>query len=150
MSKIILNRKSEWVNRARGYKVLIDGEEKGAIKNGNSDEFMVPAGSHTVECKLSWCKSNIYNITVTEGEVKYLHVKSGMRYYTPVYVLLMIFILSPFITNKTEFGITPWYETLRAALLILIALYFVYYLTLGRHKYLVLEEDKDSVFQSKQ
>lgn len=146
MAKIILNRKSEWMNRARGYKVLIDGEEKGAIKHGSADEYIVPAGSHTLECKVNWMKSNTYAVSVNDSDIKYLKVRIGMKYYTPVYVLLLIFVFIPFIANKAAMPISPGFEAVRVGLMVLIILYFVYYLTLGRHKYLVIEDDKDSVF----
>ncbi len=40
-TKIIINRKSESLNRLRGFKVFIDDKEVGAVKNGSSEEFVV-------------------------------------------------------------------------------------------------------------
>jgi len=45
-TKIILNRKNEWRNRARGFKVWIDGKEVGTIADGGSEAYPVEPGTY--------------------------------------------------------------------------------------------------------
>ena len=42
------------VNRRQRYKVLIDGVEAGQIKNDDTEEYTLPAGSHTLQCRINW------------------------------------------------------------------------------------------------
>lgn len=147
MAKIILNRKSEWMNRAKGYKVLINGEEKGSIKHAGSEEYIVDQGLHIIECKINWMKSNKMEVFVNENEVKILLVKNGMKYYWPVYfVFITVLFAGIFFTKKRGFDIPEWFIYGRLILMILAFCYFVYYMSLGRNKYLIIEEDKSSPF----
>src|SRR6478752_7075332 len=96
-TKIVVNRKSEWMNRARGFKFFIDDIELGKIKNAGSEEYPVKPGIHTVECKIDWCSSSKLDISLNEGEVKFLKVRSGMKYFGIGYILLLLAIVSDFL-----------------------------------------------------
>lgn len=53
----VRREKKAVVDRTRKYKVLIDGEKVGALKNGGSESFEVGAGRHEVMMKVDWCSS---------------------------------------------------------------------------------------------
>ena len=57
-----------YTDRARAYKVLIDGEERGTVKHGEGVEVEVPAGSHEVQMKVDWATSPALEVTLGEGE----------------------------------------------------------------------------------
>lgn len=142
--RIILERKSEWRNRMRGYKVVINGtEEEKKIMNGDSEEYSVPAGANSIACKVDWCSSNTLDINVSAGETVYLKVGSGMKYFWAAYVLLMVMLF-----GRSFFkGVLPEsYKYVAIGAAVLVICYFLYYITLGRHKYLLLREDAKNIF----
>ena len=55
-------------DRARAYRVLIDGEEVGRVKQGERIEFAVRAGLHTVELRIDWCRSPVRTLSIGEGD----------------------------------------------------------------------------------
>ncbi|WP_315816908.1 hypothetical protein [Paraflavitalea speifideaquila] len=64
MTKIILTRKGEWLNRARSYKVLIDEQKTGIIKNDGTEEYVVEPGKHSIRCTIDWCSSPVLQLEV--------------------------------------------------------------------------------------
>ena len=145
-AKIIVSRKSEFMNRTRGFKVLIDGEVVGKISNGKTEEYHVVAGSHTIECKIDWCSSEVYQVQAKEDDTIYLRVKSGMKYFLPLYIIFLLWLVSGiFIRNKSEIlgDAHPW---IQGVVLGIPLLYMLYYFTLGKKKYLVIDKDKTNVF----
>ncbi len=52
----------------RRYKVLVDGDEVGYIKQSQEWGFAVPAGNHTLQLKIDWCSSKPISFTLAEGE----------------------------------------------------------------------------------
>lgn len=147
-AKIILTRPSAWMNRFRPYSVFIDDVHAGNIKNGSSEEFLLNAGTHNIKCKIAWYSSSVYTINIEQGSVEYLLVKSGIRYYSLMLISLFTGIIinlfySQFLEQR-PLGIF----LLQLALILPALLYMLYYLTVGKKNYLVIEEDKDNFFAS--
>lgn len=145
-TKIVINRKSEWVNKRRDYKILIDGTEAGKLANGGSEEFTITPGIHKVQCKINWCSSPELELEIKDGETKFLKTGSEMKFYTVGYIFLLVFILSPLIFRQLGIALPAMYSTIQAAYLIPYLLYIVYYLTLAKNRYAFLIEDKDNFF----
>ena len=145
-TKIILTRKSEWMNRSRPYHVLIDGMDAGSIANGSTQEFMVSPGSHTVQCKMAWYCSPLFQVDLKMEEIEYLRVRAGMKYYWPLFFILLVGIsINLFYTHDS--GEKPLSLIMLQLVCILPSLlYMLYYLTLGKQKYLVIEEDRENAF----
>ena len=145
-TKIIINRKSEFVNRARGFKVIIDGKEVGKLPNGGSEEFQVAPGPHMLLLKIDWCCSPELNFEIKEGETQFFITGSGMKYYSyGVIILLISFLASPAlklmnIPRPVNFSIIQF------LMLLPLLLYMLYYLTVGRKKYIELKVDKNNLF----
>jgi hypothetical protein len=57
-----------YTDRARAYKVLVDGEERGTVKHGEGVEIQVEPGSHTVQMKIDWAGSRTHEINLGEGD----------------------------------------------------------------------------------
>jgi hypothetical protein len=145
-TKIIISRKSEWINKRRDYKIFIDGSELGKLANGTSEEFTVTPGTHKLQCKINWCSSPEVELELKEGETKFLKTGSAMKFYTVGYVILLLIIISPFIFRKLNIELPANYSIIQAAFVIPYLLYIVYYLTLAKNRYAFLIEDKDNFF----
>lgn len=57
-TQLTLHRNRAFVDRFREYKVIIDGEVRGAIKNGGQFACQVEPGTHTLRLTVDWCTSN--------------------------------------------------------------------------------------------
>ena len=59
---LILKREIEnWTDVTRAYKVFIDAVEVGNIKNGETKQYELSEGAHTLQLKIDWCSSNTEN-----------------------------------------------------------------------------------------
>ena len=54
---IIIKRVTGYADKFRAYKVLLDGIEIGDIRQGESKQFPVQEGKHTLQLKIDWCTS---------------------------------------------------------------------------------------------
>ncbi len=69
MSTISLARRpGGWVDRARKYKVLVDGKQVGTIGQGQRQSFDVPQGPHEVTLKIDWAQSPPLRLDLAEDE----------------------------------------------------------------------------------
>jgi len=78
-AKIYLTRNKEFADVFRRYKVVIDGVEKGRIKNGGTFACDITAGRHTIELKIDWCGSNIIEFDVRNNEIVAFDCGSNLR-----------------------------------------------------------------------
>jgi hypothetical protein len=143
--RVILERKSQWLNRLKNYRVEIDGNETGKISNAAAEEYQLPGGNHSITCKVNWCSSNNCDIEVRPGETVYLTVKSGMKYFWPVYAVFFFVLLLKSLFKKSFPEELDW---VRWVVMLACALYSLYYLTFGRKQYLIVEEDTKNIFAS--
>jgi hypothetical protein len=137
MATIRLKRTSEYNNRMRDYKIFIDGQQVGTIANGEIKDFPTTVGQHIVTAKVDWCSSPDISIDINDNQIKNLKV-GGFRngqFLMPIGLGLIIlhFILSKFAYfDYTIFLVAPLF------------LLLVYYLTIGRKKYLTLIENNEN------
>ena len=62
----------------RAYRIFIDGVECGDIMRGETKEFVVDNGRHTVCAKIDWCRSNELCVDVNDSIVE-LEVGSSLK-----------------------------------------------------------------------
>jgi hypothetical protein len=141
--RIILERKSEFLNRLKNYRVNINGTEQGKISNGSSAEYEVPGGNNMITCKVNWCGSNTFTVDIKPGETVYLKVASGMKYFWAVYIPFVAVILGRLLFKSQ---ITPPIDITIAVISGIVMLYFLYYITIGRKQYLKVERDSKNIF----
>lgn len=55
-------------DRARAYKVMIDGQEAGTVRHGQQESFQVTPGTHEVFLKIDWCRSPKLSVEVAGGQ----------------------------------------------------------------------------------
>ncbi len=144
---IILERKSQFLNRLKNYRVFINGAEQGRIGNGKTEEYEVPAGENTITCKVNWCSSNDYIVSANPGKKIFLKVGSGMKYFWPIYIVLLVTIIARLFT-RTDPVLRQNFNIIFLCVLIPVSCYYLYYITIGRNAYLKIEEDVDNIFAS--
>jgi L-asparagine transporter-like permease len=133
MAKLILKRANEYGNAARKYGVYIDDQKAGTISNNDTESYDLAAGSHTLYAKIDWCYSQVLTVTLSEGETKYVRL-SGIPYANLVILIYIIIVaLSVLLAYYTDIDFILF--TVPTFPLITL-----YYLTLGRRRYLTLKE----------
>lgn len=53
----ITRRTTYWVDILRAYRIYIDGQYVGKVRNGATAEFSVDPGLHEVFLRIDWCAS---------------------------------------------------------------------------------------------
>lgn len=64
---IVLSRASAYADRVRAYKVMLDGQHVGEIRNGETQRFPVAAGTHALHLKVDWTTSQPVAFDVAPG-----------------------------------------------------------------------------------
>lgn len=145
-SKIIITRKSEWLNRLKSYKIFIDDIESGKIKNASSEEFVTEVGIHKVQCKMNWVGSREFEIDIRPNETSYLLVKSGLKFFWIFYILLLVGIAFNLYYSFADVRRPSYVFTLELILILPAAVYLFYYLTFGKKDYLIVSKDTKNIF----
>ncbi len=146
MPKIVITRKNEWSNRLKRFAVLINGKEVGTVKTGGTEEFNTEIGPQTLECKVNWYYSNKFVVDAKDGVTTYLQVKSNTRVLMLVFVtIVLLFLASIFLHNKGYISESVM-KNFRLSYFVFLLAYFVYTLTIGRKRYLLLEPDTSNPF----
>ncbi|HEX6913928.1 MAG TPA: hypothetical protein VF145_01720 [Chitinophagaceae bacterium] len=142
MAKIILTRKRDFIHWFNRYTVYIDGQNKGTIKSGASEEYEVGEGQHTVRCTLSWYSSNHYTVNLGATDVKFILVRNNQRFYWVLYLLLLVVLVLPLLMPERVAD----FRYLTYAALGLVFAYGLYYAVFARNKSLIISEDRENIF----
>jgi hypothetical protein len=133
MATIRISRTSEFVNKIRDYQIYLDGQKVGTVANGETMRFDATSGEHTLIAKIDWCCSQELKLNIDQAETKEFKVGGfkSSNWLMPIGVGLAVlsFVMNRFIDAGWAFII---------ALPIFILL--LYYVTIGRKKYLTLTE----------
>lgn len=134
MTILKLKRTNEYSNSFRDYKIFIDGKNIGEIANGETKEFEISPGQHTIIAKIDWGSSPEVILSINENETRELKV-GGFKNGNWMIILLFLMpglIFLSFILN--HFCTVSWLKYLALPYGILL----FYYITIGRKKYLTL------------
>lgn len=134
MPTIIIKRKTDYVNSFRSYQLILDGKKVGTIKNGETKELETTTGQHCIQAKIDWYTSPELVITLNEVDKKELTVAEFKNSWLLI-VGFAVAGLSKYLINAFHF--VPLYGIFFILPLLLISLY---YLTLGRKKYISIKE----------
>ena len=74
---IRVTRETAHSDIARAYRIFIDGVCRGELMGKETKEFPVEQGTHSVQAKIDWCKSNTLNIE-DDGSVVDIEVGSSL------------------------------------------------------------------------
>ena len=135
MPKVVLNRTSEYINRFRNYSIYIDGKKVGTIANGETKEFNVSSGQHSLVSKIDWCSSPTMTFNISDNEIKNFNV-GGFKNAKWVMPAALIMIVLSYVVNYM-YGFEYLIYLVVPAFLLL-----VYFLTVGRKRYLILTQTK--------
>lgn len=61
--------RSGWTDRARAYRVFVDGVEVGRLANGESGDYPADPGRHELFLKIDWCRSEKLTLDLAQGEM---------------------------------------------------------------------------------
>lgn len=141
MSKIVITRPKEWINRFRKYKLKLDGKEIDAIKNDEILEMKVAPGKHVLLAAIDWTTSNTYEFDIAEGETLYIKISAfkHANWLMPATSILFLLYITVF-RNKFDLKDTLWEKAYWVILIFSVALFF-YHLTIGRKRYLWLRKN---------
>jgi len=140
MATLLVNRRSEYINRLRNLELVLDGKPLGKIENGETLAFNIPAGKHTFKSTIDWAGSPEITFEVQEEETKKIEVKA---FSESRFILYSAFIGLPFFLVLVFFPhLSEQYAFLHYAFpLIMLPSFAVmlYRITIGRKGYLELK-----------
>lgn len=55
---LVIRRKKNYKDSLRSFKIYLDGNLIGKIKNGSTLSFDISEGPHVLKLKIDWCSSN--------------------------------------------------------------------------------------------
>jgi hypothetical protein len=149
-AKLILTRKGGFFtpNRRHRYKVFIDGTEVGQIKHDDTEEYILPPGTHTLQCRINWMSSPVETVELSEGVNTYRSVSSGMKFIGPLYIIFFAGAFLPFFFRQVaKVPIPDYARTLQFILVLPALIYLILYASVFRKKYLLIGEDKSNPFK---
>jgi hypothetical protein len=129
MAKIKITRTSEWSNYSRKIGIYLDGQKIGIISNGETKDFDVPPGQHSLKAKIDWCGSKDFIFTANENDTTMIKI-GGFKYAN--YLLPILGGLS--------IACIVFKILLFALIMIPVLIIISYYLTIGRDRYLIIKE----------
>ena len=74
-----------WRDRARSYKVLIDGRQVGMLRQDDAATYTVEPGTHTVQMKIDWCTSRKLSVDVPNDGTTEVTCRPGHSSWTALY-----------------------------------------------------------------
>ncbi len=137
MSKIRIERNSEWNNKVRKIRIYVNGIKVGAISNGETQQYQLEPGTHEVFAKIDWCGSQKLLLNLSENETTTLKLK-GYKYGTWTLPIVLGLFLIHFLA-KIFLDINLYFLLLLGVFAFLYSMYFI---TFGRNNYLILTAEK--------
>jgi len=127
--KLRIYRKKELVNLAGKFDVFVDGIKIDAIGFGKEyKDFEIDKEKSNIQIKIQWCGSNVLE-TRTDKDLNEMIVSSRINTLTTFVILILMFV----------FGYLAYVaDTNFKYLMFLVYLYPLYYISIGRNKYLLL------------
>ncbi len=135
MSKLIVRRSSEWVNKMRAIGLYLNGKKIGTINDGETKEFKLEPGTHSLRAKIDWCGSENLNFSLEDGEIKKVELKSFKNGSWLMPLVLIAAILGFIFDHYFDFNL----YVLVSIITIPSTVYILFFLTYRRNKYLQLK-----------
>lgn len=79
MAILKIVRASGYSDRLRAYQVILDGAKIGEVRNGQTQQFAIAPGQHTLSLKIDWCVSNTIDFTSAGDEEIRFKAKSNLQ-----------------------------------------------------------------------
>jgi hypothetical protein len=133
MATIKIQRTSELNNRLRDFRIYIDGGKIGTIKDGETKDFVISSGQHSIVAKIDWCSSPEISFNIKDADTKTFKVggfESGNKIVLITIGLIALYFILKVLLQKNY------------AIFLLLPVPFIlgYYIIVERKKYLILTE----------
>jgi hypothetical protein len=79
MSVLNIVRDAGYADRLRAYQVILDGVKIGEVRDGQTQQFAVSPGQHTLSLKIDWCGSKVIDFAIAGENQVTFHAKSNLR-----------------------------------------------------------------------
>jgi len=90
VSVVVIRRvQHAWADRARDYRVLVDGQQRALLGNDATVQLPVTPGEHKVRMQIDWCRSRDLTVNIRHGEIVRLECQANSN---PLAMLLYITI----------------------------------------------------------
>lgn len=89
---IKIKRDSGYADRLRAYKIVLDGDVVGEIKNGQELELNVTPCKHQLYLKIDWCRGNTIEFE-SEGATVEFECGSSLRGWRVLLVMIYVIFL---------------------------------------------------------
>ena len=140
MAKLIISRKREFVNWSSEYKIFLNGQEFGAISNGEKIEIDIPEGTSIIKAKINWMGSPDLPISVNNDESKFVSI-SVVKQVNIVFGLMSLITLLIIIFRQQMRIDFPFLKLPVAIISSCFIIASCYYMTIGRNKYIKIKEN---------
>lgn len=94
--------KKAYADKLRKYKIILDDNYLGDIKEGEINSFEVKTGEHTIYLKIDWCRSNKLDFYVLENDVIEFECGtslSGWKFF--INIIYITFLKNKYLWIKT-------------------------------------------------
>jgi len=89
MPFVKIHRENEFADAVRAYQIFVDGEKKGEIRRGESQDFFVPEGTHRIQLKIDWCGSPEIEFNVGTEETAEFDCGNNTKFFLALYYVLI-------------------------------------------------------------
>ena len=70
MSVLVIRRVHvAWQDRARDYRVLVDGQQRAQVGDDSTVQIPVTPGEHVVRLTVDWCRSKDLRVALEHGQI---------------------------------------------------------------------------------
>jgi len=126
MSKIMIKRKTAAGDSFRKYKIYIDNQLVGAVRENETQIFDIPAGEHQIYTRIDFFKSPVHKFEINDNEEKTFEAGNNSSLTKLIINLLLTIILSFFIMVFYGFKyIHGFLPSMLTSLLIMLVLNYV-------------------------
>jgi len=142
---LVIHRKWSIMNRARSFKIHVNDAEIGTIKNNKTETIDLPAGNHSLNITIDWLSSNQFEFSLAPNQKVFLVVKNNLVLAPVFYLLFLLVLLLPLVLHIPLFKSPAW-NSIKYGTMFIFFSYLLFYLTLGRKKYLTILPDTSTPF----
>jgi hypothetical protein len=82
---MITRSRKSWMDRARTYKIFVDGDLKGTVRNGEQLILPIASGPHTSQARIDWTGSPAVPFEVAPGETVRMRVEARANPFTALW-----------------------------------------------------------------
>jgi hypothetical protein len=88
MPFVKIHRQNQFADAARVYQIYVDGEKKGEISRGESEDFFVTEGAHRIQLKIDWCASPEIEFEAQTEEIVEFDCGNNTKGFFAMYYIL--------------------------------------------------------------